>query len=195
MLNNLLLSYSNHPASNDDDLVCAAQRNPAAFNALYQRYATRMYRYLCVRAASNEDAADLMQQVFIRAFAALPSYRPRGLPFSAWLFRIAANLLTDAHRRSRPMLDISDLPEAMHPASPHDVERDVLRREAIMQVRALLAQLPAEQYELISLRFMAELTIGEIAQVLGKSEATIYRHMAQTLNTLKEQYSHDETND
>src|SRR4051812_40918795 len=92
------------PESQEADLVQAARREPAAFEPLYRYYLSPVYRYLRLRTASDEEAADLTQQVFLRALAALPDYRSKGLPFSAWLFRIARNAAIDAHRRQRSMV-------------------------------------------------------------------------------------------
>ncbi|HEY7416489.1 MAG TPA: sigma factor, partial [Ktedonobacteraceae bacterium] len=69
-------------------LIEAAKTNPAAFEPLYQRYKGRVYRYLFFRLRHEEDAADLTQQVFLKALSALPGYRIRNIPFAAWLFRI-----------------------------------------------------------------------------------------------------------
>ncbi|MDQ2741914.1 MAG: sigma-70 family RNA polymerase sigma factor, partial [Chloroflexota bacterium] len=79
-------------------LVRIVQTDPDAFGELCVRYSGRLYSYLRARTQSDEDAADLTQQVFVKAFNALPRYRERGLPFGAWLFRIARNLLIDVQR-------------------------------------------------------------------------------------------------
>src|SRR5579875_2591933 len=86
-------------AGADEALVRRAQADAVAFAPLYERYLPRVYRYLYARTHDPDDAADLTQTVFVRALAGLPAYRPRGLPFAAWLFRIARNVATDAHRR------------------------------------------------------------------------------------------------
>ncbi len=107
--------------SDDDQLVAAAQADPALFAALYRRYLTRVYRYARARVPTDEDAADATQQVFLQALDALPSYRARGVPFSAWLFRIARNATIDAHRRRRATLAIilksGPLPLSVAPVS------------------------------------------------------------------------------
>src|SRR5688500_13466750 len=72
-------------------VVRAVRHAPAAFGALYDRYYARIWRYLRARLGSDDDAADLTQQVFLQALDALPRYQERGLPFAAWLFRIARN--------------------------------------------------------------------------------------------------------
>lgn len=177
-------------SESDDALVRAAQREPEAFGSLYQLYLTRIYRYMRVRVASDEDAADLTQQLFLRAFDALPRYREKGLPFSAWLFRIARNLVTDTLRQRKPSSAWAKLPEAAAEEMPDsmNLEAEVLRDEAVTHLRTLVAALPPDKRELLAFRFEAELTAREIALVLGKSEAAIYKQINRILNALKEQY-------
>src|SRR4051812_21675624 len=81
-------------------LVAAARRDPAVFTQLYHAYLARVYTYLRVRTPTPADAEDLTQQVFLQAWAALPEYHDRGVPFAAWLFRIARNLAVDSVRRA-----------------------------------------------------------------------------------------------
>ncbi|HEX5503533.1 MAG TPA: sigma-70 family RNA polymerase sigma factor [Thermomicrobiales bacterium] len=169
-------------------LVRAARAEPAAFGALYQRYLPRVYGYLRARAASDDDAADLTQQVFLRALEALPAYRERGLPFAAWLFRIARNAATDAHRRRRATVPWDALPAALQPAASDDPEAGALRREALGQLGAALAALDPDKRELLALRFAARLTAREIAAVVGKSEGATKKQLARTLHALKEHY-------
>src|SRR5437763_17100867 len=83
-------------------LIAAVQHDPAAFTQIYHLYLDRVYHYLRVRTPTPADAEDLTQQVFLRAWEALPGYQARGVPFAAWLFRIAHNLAADHARRARP---------------------------------------------------------------------------------------------
>ena len=170
----------------DTGLVDAARRDPAAFGELYQTYLARIYGYMRTRAPTDEDAADLAEQVFLQAFRSLPKYRERGLPFAAWLFRIARNVATDANRGRHATVPWEQLPEAAHPADERDPEAIALRRERIESARALVAGLSPERRELVSLRFVAGLTLHEIGAVIGKSESTVHHQLAVTLQQLKE---------
>src|SRR4051812_38705252 len=91
VLRTLSTAASATVAGSDDALVAAARESSEAFGDLYRLYLPRVYRYLSTRTASPEEAADLTQQVFLRAFHALPGYRAKEAPFTAWLFRIARN--------------------------------------------------------------------------------------------------------
>lgn len=172
----------------DATVVRAAQDDPAAFAPLYVRYYPRVYRYLRLRAATDEEAADLAQQVFLQALDALPRYRERGLPFAAWLFRIARNVATDAYRRRRPALDIDLLPERLDGASDDDPEAVALRRERVERLRGQLATLGPDKRELLGLRFAAGLSSREIAPIVGKSEAAVKKQLTRIIQQLREQY-------
>ncbi|HXC77595.1 MAG TPA: sigma-70 family RNA polymerase sigma factor [Candidatus Acidoferrum sp.] len=173
----------------DDDeaaLVRAAQERPEAFAALYERHVDAIYRYLQVR-AGTDDAADLTQQVFLKAFAGLPKYKARGLPFSAWLFRIARNLAADRHR-SRFRTPEELLPGVAQPGSAANPEETALRTEMYERLRSLLAELDLEKRELLALRFAAGLSSRQIAGVTGRSEAAVKKQLTRILRTLKEKY-------
>lgn len=79
-----------------------ARKGSEAFGEVYEEYLNGVYRYLYARTTNTEDASDLTQQVFLKAFEGFPTYRDQGHPISAWLFKIAHNTVVDFHRRRRP---------------------------------------------------------------------------------------------
>ena len=165
----------------------AARQDPSEFGVLYARYRDRVYRYLLTRAATTEEAEDLLQLVFLRAMSSLSQYRPEVRPFIAWLLGIARNLSIDHQRRARSTVQW-DLVPGIFRTSSSDVEADVLRQEELADLSALFRGLPPDKRELLVLRFAAGLTIREIAGVVGKSEAATKKQISRTLNMLKEQY-------
>lgn len=180
-------------AAVDDEvaLIADAQRDPRAFDILYHRYVTRVYRYARAHTAGDEDAADLTQQIFLRALDALPRYRAGPAPFGGWLFRIARNAIVDGRRRRLPLqIALDALPEALHPHAGHEPEATALRAESLARLRELVAALDAEKRELLALRFAARLSSPEIAAVVGKSPAAVQKQLTRILHALKEQY-HD----
>ncbi len=209
-------------ATSDEDevaLIHAAQEHPPAFAPLYQRYRDRIHAYLRTRVATAEDAADLTQQVFLQALDALPRYRARGAPFAAWLFRIARNAAANHHRRHRQTIAWDLVPEALHPLAREDQgarivrgvlvswedqapeasrsgegdpAAEVLRRDDLAHLAALVNALEPAKRELLILRFVAGLSTPEVARVVGKSEAATKKQIWRSLQTLKEQY-HDHT--
>lgn len=185
-----LATGNEHVSTSEDEtaLIEAAQRDPAAFAALYQRYLARVYRYVRARTHSEEDAADMTQQVFLKALDALPHYRPWGIPFAAWLFQIARHSVTDAYRRRRDTTSWDALPEMLQPGVEHGPEATILRQEALAYLQALLTQLDPSKRELLALRFAAGLSAPEIALVVGKSPAAIKKQITRILHALKEDY-------
>ena len=182
-------------SEDEAEVIQAAQQDLAAFGPLYARYVDRIYTYLRTRTgrARDDEAADLTQQVFLRALDALPRYQPRaGVSVAAWLFRIARNAATDWQRRQRKIIPWQAVPEDLHPRSPESAEDDVLRRDDIADVQHLLGTLDEQTREAIVLRFTAELSLAEIGVVLGASEDAVRKRITRALHTMKERY-HDNT--
>ena len=177
--------------SHDDALVVAAQADPAAFGAVYDRYLPRIYRYLAAKAASPEEAADLSQAVFLKAFDGLRGYRPGKAPFASWLFRIARNVAVDAHRRQRAVVALTTVQD-VHPDRATSPEDAVLRTERLAELRAALAAIEPEKRDLLALRYAGGLTATEIAPLVGKSPEAVKKQLQRTLHELKEHYrDHD----
>jgi RNA polymerase sigma-70 factor (ECF subfamily) len=170
--------------------VHAASRDPAAFEVLYQRYRDRIYWYLRARTPSEDDAADLTQEVFLRTLDRLRQYRSRKGTFAAWLFGIARHDATDFHRRRKLTVEWEGLPPALHPLSGQNVENEVTSREALARLEQVLAGLPSETRELLALRFAGGLTIPEIATVIGKSPEATRKKLTRTLQAMEDRY-HD----
>ena len=178
-------------AEHDDvSVVHQARADPAAFEALYRRYRDRIYWYVRARTQSDEDAADLTQQVFVQALAAVRHYHARKGSVAAWLFGIARHAATDMRRRQRPTVAWEALPEVLHPDDGRDIEADAVRHESLARLRTLLAALPSDKRDLLALRFAGGLTIPEIAVVVGKSAEATRKQVTRTLQSLEEQY-HD----
>ncbi len=183
------LAVRSEPGEIDGEaaLVEAAKINPMAFEPLYQRYKERIYRYLFLRVRREEDAADLTQQVFLKALSALPSYRERGIPFAAWLFRIAHHTASDTYRRKKSAVSWDVLSDDERLIAETDLESHILQQERLAHLRQLLGQLDPSKRELLALRFSAGLSTTEIALVIGKSQAAVKKQLTRTLQGLKEQ--------
>lgn len=185
------MSRQDDPPSDEAAWIASAREDPEAFAPLYHRYRDRVYAYVRSRTDNDDDATDLTQQIFLRALDALPRYRGRRGVFVAWLFRIARNAVTDHYRRQRTTVTWDFVPAALLPASGQNLEAETLQQEALIRLRTLLGALDTETRELLALRFGARLTIGEIAAVLGKSEAATRKKLARTLRTLADQFEGD----
>ena len=172
----------------EQDLIERAKSDASAFAVLYERYVKHVYHYLRTRVRTDEDAKDLTQQVFLKAFAALPRYRVRGVPFKAWLFQIASHLATDTYRHREQHITWDLLPEEMHVLSEENPETIMLKSEIHAHLHQLLLGLNAYNRELLALRFAAQLSSTEIAKVVGKSPAAVKKQLTRLLQTLKEAY-------
>lgn len=171
----------------DEPLVAAAQADPSAFGALYQHYLPGVYRYLAAKAGNPEEAADLTQAVFLKAFTSIQAFKPGTTPFVSWLFRIARNTAVDAHRKRRPVLAWEFAPDM--PGDPDDSpELALLRAERLRELRSRLAQLEPARRDLLALRYAGGLTAAEIAPLVGKSPDAVKKQLQRTLQTLKEHY-------
>jgi RNA polymerase sigma-70 factor (ECF subfamily) len=171
-------------------LIQEAQRNPEAFTPLYERYALRIYRYIHARIRSEEDAADITQQVFLSAMQSLSRYRNRGIPFAAWLFRIAQWTLRQKQRKEKVSVSWDLLPGEFHLSDEISPENQMIQQERLQRLMSLVARLDNEKRDLLALRFAAGLSSAEIAAISGKKSETIKKQLTRIIQKLREQY-HD----
>jgi RNA polymerase sigma-70 factor (ECF subfamily) len=161
-------------------LVEAAQQDPARFADLYEINFERVYAYAVKRVRDRAEAEDLTAEVFHHALANLKRYEWRGNPFAAWLFRIAANLISDRSQRSgREIQDDAVLESAQ--VSPADIE-EVEQRATLYR---LVEMLPAEQKRVLVLRFVEQKSIKEVASTIRKTEGAVKQLQFRALSTLK----------
>ncbi len=154
-------------------VVEAAQRgDQVALSSLYDHYFPRVYRYVATRLSSAEDAEDVTTEIFLRIIENLRSFTWRGLPFGAWVFRIARNEVVSHVRRQKVRSATAELTESIQDPSPDHVD-ELVTAFAITEVRAATEQLPEAQRQVITLRFSAGLSVAETAQALGKTENNV----------------------
>jgi RNA polymerase sigma-70 factor (ECF subfamily) len=165
-------------------LVEAAQRDRSRFGELYERNFARVYAYVSRRLADRSDVEDVTAEVFRQALVNLGQFEWRGVPFVAWLLRIAANAVTDHWRRvsrEQPMPDL-DGPEPA-PADPADIEA-VERRALLFR---LVRTLPVDQRRVIEMRFAEERSVREIAQELNRTESAVKQLQFRAIQNLRAQ--------
>jgi len=151
----------------------ASRADPEALGALYDRYVGRIYSYIYHRVGQADLAEDLTAQVFARMLEAIREGRAWRTSFSGWLYRIAHNLVIDYYRR-RGRAAFVELEEALPiVADEADPVRKVEARLESEHLRAALAKLTNEQAEVISLRFLDEFSIAEVAAMMDKTEGAI----------------------
>ena len=164
-------------------LVSAARDNPAAFGQLYDRYVQSIYRYVYSRVGGTHEAEDITSQTFMTAYEALGRYRERG-QFSAWLFRIARSKLNDHFRRSRREVGLEAAGRILE---REDALGTLIRAEELSRIRSLISHLDEEEQELIRLRYVADLSFAEIADLLGRREDAVKKSVYRLLARLKSQ--------
>jgi RNA polymerase sigma-70 factor, ECF subfamily len=154
-------------------IVEAAKRGDQdALARLYEHYFPRVYRYVSARLGRSEDAEDVTTEVFLRVIDNIGGFTWRGLPFGAWLFRIARNELVSHVRRERPRTATAELTESI--PDPNEDHVTMLELQfAIAEVSAATNLLSEAQRQVIALRFGAGLSVAETAQALKKTENTV----------------------
>lgn len=174
----------------EHELVQRAASDSDAFGALYDRYVGRVYRYAYRRLDSHLDAEDVTAQTFRRALEWLDRYEWRGLPFGAWLFRIAHNLVTDRLRQGSAPLSLDRLTDdGLDPGDP-DVElpeESALAREEADAAWAAVGMLPPLQRRAVTLRFGRDLSHAEVGVIIGRSEAATKQLIYRAMKSLRAQ--------
>ncbi|MCB9455253.1 MAG: sigma-70 family RNA polymerase sigma factor [Anaerolineaceae bacterium] len=170
----------------DTELVERAKTSKEAFGALYERYVEKIYRYIYYRTGNHHDAEDLTAGVFFRAMGHIENYTERGVPFQAWLYRIAHNLVANWHRdqgrrKIIPLDEFVGLGMAFE--APDTAAEDKEEREQLMMA---VDHLPEERQQLLYLKFIAQLSNAEVGEILGRTEGAIKSLYHRTLLTLRD---------
>ncbi len=160
----------------DDELELlekASRAEPAALGMLYDQYVERIYAYIYHRVGQADLAEDLTGQVFMRMLEAVRSGKGWRTSFSGWLYRIAHNLVIDHYRRKHraTFVDIDDAEPVQ--AQSGDPVRSVENQYERERLRTALAKLTEEQSQVISLRFLEDLSIAEVAEIMEKTEGAV----------------------
>jgi len=163
-------------------LVEAAQKDPARFAELYEDNFERVYAYVVRRVGDRAETEDLTSEVFHHALLNLKRYEWRGIPFAAWLYRIAANLISDRWQR-KGREDVADNPEQIESAKAKNTEIEEVERRATLF--RLVGTLPAEQQRVVVLRFVEEKSIKEVAQEIRKTEGAVKQLQFRALSSLR----------
>lgn len=162
-------------------LIEAAQHDPACFAELYEINFERVYAYVVKRVGNRTETEDLTSEVFHQALANLKRFEWRGIPFAAWLFRIAANLIADRWQGSgREVPDDSGKIESLQ-VSPVEIE-EVERRATLFR---LTDTLPPEQRRVVVMRFVEQKSIKEVAREIRKTEGAVKQLQFRALSNLR----------
>jgi RNA polymerase sigma-70 factor, ECF subfamily len=170
--------------TSDDALIRRAQAlDPGALAELYDRHFDGIYRYLFTRLRHQADAEDFTEQVFLKMVDSIQRYRPRGVAFSSWLYRIAHNLLVDRYRRAgREALELTEQVQDGRPhADPATLAQNSEERRRLVEA---LRRLTPEQQQVITMRFIDNLNVDEIANLMGRRPGAIHSMQHRALASL-----------
>lgn len=163
----------------------AKKRDPEAISQIYALYVDKLYRYLYYKVGHPTEAEDLTETVFLRALEALPRFSWKNVPFSAWLFSIARNLVID-HYRSKDRRNEVSIDEIGHlfaeENDPHEAAEESLERTKIEEAISCLTK---EQRQVVLLKFFVGLSNTEISALLRKSGGAIKSIQHRGLRNLR----------
>jgi len=156
-----------------------------AFSWLYQKYGEQIFRFIYWRTSDKHLAEDLLQEVFLKAWDKIESYKERNLPIKAWFYRIARNTVIDHYRTKKSDFSLDDVSVELASYKP-DLAEKIDTNIEIEKIKKAINLLPDTQKEVIVLKFIEELTNKEIAKILKKSEGAIRLIQFRALRHLKE---------
>ena len=192
-IKNLTQRLKRAPARNlkrldDGELVDLARGgDKEAFGELYERYLEKIYNYVYYRTGNHHDAEDLTARVFTRAMAHIETYTERGVPFQAWLYRIAHNLVANWHRDRgrRKVIPLDEfIASSLGSESPDHQEEDNEEREALLRA---IRRLPEERQQLLMLKFVEHLSNAEIGDIMNRTEGAVKSLYHRTLIALRDE--------
>jgi RNA polymerase sigma-70 factor, ECF subfamily len=180
-------SRKNYKTMSDSELVDLAGNDKEAFGELYERYLTKIYNYVYYRTGNAQDAEDLTAKVFFRAMSHIQHYEDKGVPFQAWLYRIAHNLVANFHRDQgrRKIIPLDDyVAQSLKSEAP---DKQAEANEEQEQLLAAIRRLPAERQELLLLKFIEQKSNAEIGDMMSRTEGAIKSLYHRTLLALRDE--------
>lgn len=174
-----------------DILSKASSGDRDAFGFLYERYVDRIYNYIYYRTGNVHDAEDITARVFYRALHHIHRYKDRGVPFSAWLYRIAHNLVANWHRDRSRKQEISLTEVSTITFKGKAPEQSLMQSEERDNLLRLIRNLTPDRQNLIILKFIDHLSNAEIGQIIGRSEGAVKSLYHRTLLSLRDEIGDD----
>jgi RNA polymerase sigma-70 factor (ECF subfamily) len=169
-------------------LVQAAQGDGEAFGVIYERYVNRIYNYIYYRTGNVADAEDLTARVFYRAIRHIGNYKDRGLPISAWLYRIAHNLVANWHRDNSRRKEIPLDESLLGGVNGGHPEYELLETENQEYLLRVIRRLPPDRQQLLILKFVEHMPNAEIGKMMGRTEGAVKSLYHRTLISLRKEY-------
>ena len=171
----------------DKALVKLAVEDKDAFGELYERYLPKIYNYIFYRTGNTQDAEDLTAKVFFRAMSHIGNYVDKGVPFQAWLYRIAHNLVANWHRDQgrRKIIALDDyVAHSLKSDAPDRLSEELEEQRLLMEA---VRRLPEDRQQLLLLKFIEQMSNAEIGEIMGRTEGAIKSLYHRTLLALREE--------
>jgi RNA polymerase sigma-70 factor (ECF subfamily) len=174
------------PTADENALVERAKTDPVAFGILYECYVNKIYNYIYYRVGNQHDAEDLTARTFHRALDHIERYVDQGAPFSAWLYRIAHNLVANWHRDQsrRKFVPLEEM--QLSPQRRDGPDQMTEQKEEKDELITVIQRLPPTRQQLLILKFVEGMSNAEIGKVMGRSEGAIKSLYHRTLLSLRE---------
>lgn len=169
----------------EKDLKAAQKGDKEAFTRLYDEYADRLFKFVLIKVGNKPQAEDILQDVFIKAWQALPKFKTEGGNLNAWLYRIATNSITDYYRKLYRKPEALELNEEINIAAPQSISEEIETQADIATLKNALAQLRPSYRQVLELRFIQDFTISETAKILNKSNLAVRLLQHRALKDLK----------
>lgn len=170
----------------DPVLDQAIKGDEEAFSVLYQRNVKKIYNYIYYRTGNVRDAEDLTARVFQRALKHITRYKKTNVPFSAWLYRIAHNLVANWHRDNQRKKEVP-IDDQINIRSKQDIpDHEIEKKQEVEWLLRAVHQLPSNRQMVLILKYVEDLSNKEIAEIMGKSEGAIKSLYHRTLIELRE---------
>lgn len=181
-----LYHQTEHQLNSEQEIIEAAKKDLHHFEKLYSKYHDQIFRYVYQRMDDKDIAHDVTSQVFLKSMNNLKKFKYKGVPFSAWLFRIASNEVVQYYKDKKSERTVQIQTDYIQDIVANESE---LRREQLSLVIEEIAELPAKELELIELRYFEKRPFKEISQILNITESNakvrIHRIVAKLKQALK----------
>jgi len=172
-----------HEIEDEQRLIIIAQKDPAQFEVLYNRYHEQMFRFVYQRLDSKETAFDITQQVFMKALSNIKKFQPKGVPFSAWLYRIATNELNTYFKKNTRQRTVN-IETAQLEAMADDIEEETID-DLYTKLVQQIGTLPEEELSLIEMRYFEYRPFKEIGDILSITENNAKVKVYRIIDKLK----------
>lgn len=166
----------------------ATEGDSNAFGQLYEKYIDDIYSYVYYRTSDTKEAEDLTSRVFLRALRHIENYEDRGYPFSAWLYRIAHNLVVNWYRDNDRKEEVSLVDQYPPPSTKGVMETRLQKKDERQKLMGIIRELPHDRQQLIILKHVEGLTNKEIGEIMERTEGAIKALYHRTLVSLRDDY-------